>query len=151
MHIRIDDFLAAGRHLRRALGGQVSPVRSGSPGRSLTEADRKWLLNAEHVPGPGLGRELVRTLSEGQDRDLRVRFQLDDLVRREPGLGVLPYLLDAVGPLAAAAQGHHLGDEQQVGCVVGAHPAADRAARDVPESQVLGYTMDRSMRMRIHD
>jgi hypothetical protein len=93
MHIRIDDFLAAGRHLRRALGGQVSPVRSGSPGRSLTEADRKWLLNAEHVPGPGLGRELVRTLSEGQDRDLRVRFQLDDLVRREPGLGVLPYLL----------------------------------------------------------
>ena len=40
-------------------------------------------------------------------------------------------LLHAVGALAAAARGHHLDDKQQVGCVVGAHPAADRAPRDV--------------------
>jgi hypothetical protein len=105
MHIRINDFHARkasrGRHLS---GDPKSQWRSWSIqfGQGCrVKAHKEGFLHTEQVTGSDLGDEFVRALSEREDRDLRIRVQLDDPVQRDPGLRVLLDLLDAVGPLAA--------------------------------------------------
>jgi uncharacterized RmlC-like cupin family protein len=99
--------------------------------RAWVEADGEWLAGGERVPGAYLGIQGVLVAAEGEDGDLGFGFEVHDPVEGDPGAGVLADFAYPVYLLASASGGDHLGDQEQVACVIGADLPADGGARNV--------------------